>query len=724
MKRAFFLIASLAAFPVLNSCGSGSSGGGTPPPAPSSVTVTPASLMLNKGGMQTFTATVNGTNDQSVFWEIEEAVPKSGDSAHGAISTGGVYIAPATVPTPASVTIRALSAADPTKSGMATVTLQAGPSTSVAISPGSGEVLTFGSIQFTATVTGNANTAVTWSVNGVTGGSPQTGSVTNGLYKAPNSVPVLSSGNNSGQTTEVVITATSQADPSSMDSVMMRVFPPQQQGQGANSPLGVSGGNANDKSTSGAVTSCCGGTLGALVARGGSQYVLSNNHILARSDSGTVGAPNVGDTIVQPGLIDNGCSPAFTAGTLSQFFNMETGLAPKIDAALALVGPGGVDATGTILQLGGTNNGNQPTNAPPRAGSGITPSQAVGSPHNGLVAKSGRSTGLTCSAIFSTSTNVSVEYQKGCGTGNILKVSYTNQIDVTNNGFSAEGDSGSLIVTQDSAEAVALLFAGSSSDVLGNPIGDVLNGLADPNNAQSKPTLVGTPSAHPVAACSLPGTQAAMADRLAAPKVVPVAEALKRALTVRDAHAPELMAYREMQAVGIGASYDNFGEPAILLFVTVGQPRSNLPAQIEGIRTRIVEGDVFSQRGAVSAAESTALEETGVPPRLVYPIAEVKVARAKIVHIAHADDLMKKAGVQGVGIGSSADAPSEAALVIFLIHGVPHDPIPPMIDGLRTRVRESSRFRAGFGNAPQPGCLMPPKRKGQPRPVTNSRPRW
>ena len=33
-----------------------------------------------------------------------------------------------------------------------------------------------------------------------------------------------------------------------------------------------------------------------------------------------------------------------------------------------------------------------------------------------------------------------------------------------------------------------------------------------------------------------------------------------------------------------------------------------------------------------------------------------------------------------------------AALMIFVIRGVEHAPIPAMIDGLRTRVRESSRF--------------------------------
>ena len=48
-----------------------------------------------------------------------------------------------------------------------------------------------------------------------------------------------------------------------------------------------------------------------------------------------------------------------------------------------------------------------------------------------------------------------------------------------------------------------------------------------------------------------------------------------------------------------------------------------------------------------------------------------------------------------MGITSSADSPREAALMIFLERGVSHEPIPPVIDGLRTRVRESSRFRAG-----------------------------
>jgi hypothetical protein len=49
-------------------------------------------------------------------------------------------------------------------------------------------------------------------------------------------------------------------------------------------------------------------------------------------------------------------------------------------------------------------------------------------------------------------------------------------------------------------------------------------------------------------------------------------------------------------------------------------------------------------------------------------------------------------GVQDVGISSSLDAPGKAALMIFPVRGAAHNPIAPVIDGLRTRVRESSRL--------------------------------
>ncbi len=64
--------------------------------------------------------------------------------------------------------------------------------------------------------------------------------------------------------------------------------------------LGTSGGNINDIGT----LYCCAGTLGALVQdSSGNLYILSNNHVLAKTNAG-----QFGDPIIQPGLIDRGCA--------------------------------------------------------------------------------------------------------------------------------------------------------------------------------------------------------------------------------------------------------------------------------------------------------------------------------------------------------------------------------------------------------------------------------
>ena len=71
--------------------------------------------------------------------------------------------------------------------------------------------------------------------------------------------------------------------------------------------------------------------------------------------------------------------------------------------------------------------------------------------------------------------------------------------------FSAEGDSGSLIVDANTAEPVALLFAGDAASTVANPVADDLGALVDSNNVQ--PTFVGG-AEHVVAACSLPPASA------------------------------------------------------------------------------------------------------------------------------------------------------------------------------------------------------------------------
>jgi hypothetical protein len=701
MIRKFTAAICLVLILVVSGCG----GGSKTTPTLVTVTVAPSMVSVVVGQPETFTATITGTTNTAVTWSV------SGGSGNGTINSSGVYTAPSSVPSTPTVTVTATSQADSTKSASATVTITAAASNvQVTVNPTTASVSNFTTQQFTATVTGISNTAVTWEVNGTAGGSQKLGFISSsGLYVAPSATPTKSDGMGDTVTTTATITAVSQADSSATGSSTVTVVPANANAQNGAVQLGSSGSNAKDfnNNTAKNTITCCGGTLGSLVTRGGTQYILSNNHILARSDAGVAN-----DAIVQPGLIDT--STCTTAGTttvanLTQFYNFQTGSSPKIDAAIAQVVSGKVDAAGDIIYLGATATNGVPDSAPPEGGSGTTGTLAQ------LVAKSGRSTGLTCSAIDSVNTNTSVSYTVNCdGTGSTFSVNYSNQIDVLGGDFSAEGDSGSLIVTQGEANPVALLYAGSDSDTVGNPVGDVLNFF---KSGSSSVTFVGG-AAHTVVGCTLPNAPAS------ATKVVSsslATEVLQKAAATRDLHAPELLAHPEVQAVGLGSSYDNPREPAIVFFVTQGQQRTNLPLQVDGIRTRIVEQPLFAMRGAVSAEDSANLEKSAAEPQLVYSISDAEMARAKVVHIAHVDALMKQAGVQGVGIGSSVDSPGEAALMIFTIRGVPQDAIPPVIDGLRTRVRESSRFKAGTVGSEVPrACKAPPAKAAVKTAAENS----
>jgi hypothetical protein len=527
-------------------------------------------------------------------------------------------------------------------------------------------------------------------VGGVTGGNATNGIISSsGLYKAPFAVPVSSS----GEATTVTVTAVSLASSSASGSAAVTVYAPNQNQQSVPVTLGTSGGNANDSSS----TACCSGTLGSLVARAGTQYILSNNHVLAISDSG-----RIGDAITQPGLVDVNCSSAgtTTVAHLSQFFNLENGSGNPVDAAIAQVVNGSVDPNGNILLLGTTTDSKGiPVAGAPQGGVGEAPVVGL------TVAKSGRSTGLTCSTIEAISISTSpIQYQKGCGTGSTFNVTFTNQVAVTGGAFSAAGDSGSLIVDQNTADPVGLLWGGSSDMTLANPVTDVLSAL--PDSGGHTPTFVGG-AAHAVVGCTLAGPSSASAT----PQEVSAA-GLLRAVAVRDLHAAELSAFPSVQALGVGASLDRAGEPAILFFVTKGLPHKDIPAQVEGIRTRIIEGDLFPKRGAISPEETAALEQRVPLPPAISQLSDSEMARARVVHAAHVDALMKEPGVQGVGISSSADSPGEAALMIYLIRGAVHGQIPATIDGLRTRVQETSRFIAWLGpGQPERACSSKPRHK-------------
>ena len=178
----------------LATCGGGGGGGGSPSLAPTitsvSVTCNPASVQTGQTSQCTATVTGTGSYSSAVTWS----------ASAGTINSSGLLTAPSTAGT---VTVTATSTQDATKSGTATVTITA-PAVAVSVSPASATVLIGAAQQFTATVTGAVNTAVTWSVNDVTGGNATVGTISSaGGYTAPDSAPTPNT---------VTVKATSVAD--------------------------------------------------------------------------------------------------------------------------------------------------------------------------------------------------------------------------------------------------------------------------------------------------------------------------------------------------------------------------------------------------------------------------------------------------------------------------------------------------------------------------------
>lgn len=204
-------------------------------------------------------------------------------------------------------------------------------------------------------------------------------------------------------------------------------------------PIGVSTGHPD-------ITA---GTIGARVISGNNVFALSNNHVYANENQ----AGNH-DPVLQPGPFDGGSVATDVIGTLADFepiwFN---GQPNTIDAAIA---------ASTTGQLG---------NATPAGGYGTPAPGTVAASVNLTVMKYGRTTGETKGRVQGINGIVNVGYDSGVAL-------FTGQIIIGGGGFSAGGDSGSLIVVQkgsDARKAVGLLFAGGAGVTIANPIDAVLN---------------------------------------------------------------------------------------------------------------------------------------------------------------------------------------------------------------------------------------------------------
>ena len=143
--------------------------------------------------------TVTGGNNGGVNWSMNPVV--------GTLSNG-LYTAPSLINAAQSVTITATSSANPAQKAYSV--LQLWP-VSVSVAPTSVRLSGGGSLQFQASVIGNWNGGVTWSV------SPPVGSVTNGLYTAPMTITTLQT---------IILTAVGVADPTKAAQAAITLMPP------------------------------------------------------------------------------------------------------------------------------------------------------------------------------------------------------------------------------------------------------------------------------------------------------------------------------------------------------------------------------------------------------------------------------------------------------------------------------------------------------------------
>jgi hypothetical protein len=100
-------------------CGGGGNGGRSI--AGVGITISPSVVSVEAGDSQQFTATVTGTTNTAVTWSVNDV--EGGGATVGTISPAGLYTAPAAVPSPDTVTVKATSVADSAKSAAAQVTI-------------------------------------------------------------------------------------------------------------------------------------------------------------------------------------------------------------------------------------------------------------------------------------------------------------------------------------------------------------------------------------------------------------------------------------------------------------------------------------------------------------------------------------------------------------------------------------------------------------------------
>jgi hypothetical protein len=293
------------------------------------------------------------------------------------------------------------------------------------------------------------------------------------------------------------------------------------------------------------------------------------------------------------------------------------------------------------------------------------------------VAKSGRSTGLTCGGISAVDLDVTVDYFLNCAeTRHYLAKTFTHQLAISGNQFSDAGDSGSLVVDAANAEPVGLFFAGGTdisgvSQGVANPVSEVLSELGAQMGGRTSYTFVGTTD-HAVSCLSYGNNTIAAAQNrtLSGTETSRAQRALVQARMLASSTSGILGA-------AIGKSSDYPGEAAVILY-TDENMAVNVPATVNGVRTLAIP----------STARAVAYGSAARTPLAVGAVSLSSSALAQAVAIKNqvAAGLMRRnSAFFGVGVGQSLDNPKDAALVIYVDRKRLPAQLPQTVNGLRTR---------------------------------------
>lgn len=238
-QRIMYCVVLLLALSLLYGCGAVNQGSSastpsSPNPSTGAVSIFPKEAAVQAGNSLQFTARTFGAPadpeqagnslqsraaafgrpNSDLEWQVNGVL--GGNSASGTISRSGLYTAPRTVSTNATIAVAVISKSSPIRISSAAVTVVPGPTPiTVSVAPTAASLYPGQARQFTAIVKGTANQGISWFVNGTVGGNSSVGTISSsGTYTAPLRAPAASS---------VTITATSTYDTVSLATAAVTI---------------------------------------------------------------------------------------------------------------------------------------------------------------------------------------------------------------------------------------------------------------------------------------------------------------------------------------------------------------------------------------------------------------------------------------------------------------------------------------------------------------------